>query len=75
MRAWLERDIVREVAGAPIILRRHLSGLSDDERVVIFGSYARGSLIPDSDVDVLIVGKPDRDDLTDRLEIAGLEIS
>ena len=69
------RDIVRQVAGAPIILRRHLSGLAGVERAVIFGSYAHGPLKPDSDVDILIIGDPDRDDLTDRLEMASLEIS
>ena len=69
------RDIVRQVAGAPIILRRHLSGLAGIERAVIFGSYAHGPLKFDSDVDLLIIGNPDRDDLTDRLEMASLEIS
>lgn len=69
------RDVVRQVAGAPIILRRHLSGLAGVERAVIFGSYAHGPLKPDSDVDILIVGTPDRDELTDRLEMASLEVS
>lgn len=69
------RDIVRQVAGTPIIVRRHLAGLSGVERAVIFGSYAHGSLRPDSDVDLLIIGDPDRDALSDRLEMASLEIS
>ena len=69
------RDIVRQVAGAPIMLRRHLIGLAGVERAVIFGSYAHGSLQSDSDVDLLIIGNPDRDELTDRLEMASLEIS
>ena len=68
------RDVVRQVAGAPIILRRHLSGLAGVERAVIFGSYAQGPLKSDSDIDILIVGSPDRDDLTERLEMASLEI-
>ena len=69
------RDVVRQVAGAPYILRKHLSGLAGVERAVIFGSYADGRLQPDSDVDLFVIGDPDRDDLTDRLEMAGLEIS
>lgn len=69
------RDIVRQVAGAPIILRRHLSGMAGVERAVIFGSYAHGPLRADSDVDLLIIGDPDKDELTDRLEMASLEIS
>jgi predicted nucleotidyltransferase len=66
---------VRQVAGAPIILRRHLSGLAGVERAVIFGSYAHGPLKSDSDVDILIIGEPDGDELTNRLEMASLEIS
>ena len=69
------RDVVRQAAGAPYILRKHLSELDGVERAVIFGSYADGRLQPDSDVDLLIIGDPDRDELTDRLEMAGLEIS
>ncbi len=68
------RDIVRQTVGAPAVVCRHLSGLSGVERAVIFGSYAHGPLKPDSDVDLLIIGTPDRNDLTERLEIAGLEI-
>ena len=43
-------------------------------RAVIFGSYARGTDKPDSDIDLLIVGNPERDELTDRLERAGHEV-
>jgi predicted nucleotidyltransferase/predicted transcriptional regulator len=68
------REIVRQTLGAPRIVRRHLAGLPGVERAVIFGSYARGAVDADSDVDVLIIGNPDRDVLTERLEMAGLEI-
>jgi predicted nucleotidyltransferase len=69
------RDVVRQVAGAPVILRRHLTGLAGIERAVIFGSYDHRPFKSDSDVDILIVGNPDRDELTERLEMASLEIS
>lgn len=69
------REIVRQTVGAPMIVRRHLSGLAGVERAVIFGSYAHGPLKPESDVDLLIIGTPDRDELTERLEMASLEIS
>lgn len=69
------REIVRQTVGAPMIVRRHLAGLAGVERAVIFGSYAHGPLKPDSDVDLLIIGSPDRDELTERLEMASLEIS
>jgi predicted nucleotidyltransferase len=68
------RDLVRETIGAPFVVRRHLAGLDGVERAVIFGSYARRTVVADSDVDVLIIGDPDRDALTERLELAGLEI-
>lgn len=68
------RELVRETIGAPLVVRRRLAGLVGVERAVIFGSYARGTVDADSDVDVLIIGNPDRDDLTERLELAGLEI-
>ncbi len=69
------REIVRQTVGAPSIVRRRLAGLAGVERAVIFGSYARGRVDADSDVDVLVIGDPDRDELTERLEMAGLEIS
>jgi predicted nucleotidyltransferase len=68
------RALVRETIGAPMVVRRHLAVLSGVERAVIFGSYARGTVDADSDVDVLIIGDPDRDAVTERLEMAGLEI-
>jgi len=68
------REIVRQTAGAPWVVRRHLAGLAGVESAVIFGSYAHGRIKPDSDVDVLVIGSPDRDDLTERLERAQLEI-
>lgn len=69
------REIVRQTIGAPMSIGRSLAGLAGVERAVIFGSYAHGSLRPDSDVDLLIIGTPDRDELTERLEVAGREIS
>ena len=68
------RDLVRRTVGAPEVLRRHLAGLGGVESAVIFGSYAAGTMQPASDVDLLVVGSPDRDDLTDRLERASGEI-
>lgn len=67
-------DIVRKTIGVPSTLRRSLAGLAGVERAMIFGSYARGTDKPDSDIDLLIVGNPDRDELTDRLERAGHEV-
>ncbi len=68
------RDLVRRTIGAPAVLRRHLAEVAGIERAVIFGSYADGRLKADSDIDVLIVGTPDRDLLTEALEAAAGEL-
>lgn len=68
------RDLVRRTIGAPAVLRRHLVAIAGVEHAVIFGSYADGHLKPDSDIDVLIVGQPDRDQLTEVLEAAAVEL-
>jgi predicted nucleotidyltransferase len=68
------RDLVRRTIGAPAVLRRHLADVPGIERAMIFGSYADGRLKADSDIDVLIVGTPDRDQLTEVLEAAAVEL-
>jgi predicted nucleotidyltransferase len=67
-------DIVRKTIGVPSTVRRSLAGLAGVERVVIFGSYARATDKADSDIDLLVIGNPERDELTDRLERAGHEV-
>lgn len=67
-------EIVRQTSGARTILRTALEGLQGVESAVIFGSYAAGMSRSDSDVDLLVIGTPDRDLLTERLEVAGREI-
>ena len=67
-------EIVRQTSGARTILRTALEGLPGVESAVIFGSYAAGMSRSNSDVDLLVIGTPDRDLLTERLEVAGREI-
>lgn len=68
------RDLVRRTIGAPAVLRRYLEAVDGVLRAVIFGSYADGRLKADSDIDVLVVGEPDRDQLTEALEAAAGEL-
>ena len=68
------RDLVRRTIGAPAVLRHRLLGVPLVERAVIFGSYADGRLRADSDVDLLVIGDPDRDMLTEALEEAASEL-
>lgn len=67
-------EIVRQTSGARAILRGQLEGIPGVESAVIFGSYASGMTRSDSDIDLLVIGTPDRDVLTERLEAAGREI-
>ncbi len=67
-------EIVRQTMGAREVLRRALRDVAGVESAVIFGSYAPGKTRLRSDVDLLVVGSPDRDELTDRLEEAGREV-
>lgn len=59
--------LVAKTIGLEAVLRRALDGLSRVEEAFIFGSHASGDERPDSDVDVLVVGDPDQEALTDRL--------
>lgn len=68
------RTIVRRTVAAPDVLRRNLAGLRGVERAFTYGSYPRGEETPTSDVDLMIVGSPDVDELTDRVEAAEGEL-
>jgi predicted nucleotidyltransferase len=68
------RDLVRLTIGASDVLRRELAGIAGVKSAVIFGSYASGTMQPTSDIDVLVIGEPDRDDLTERLERAARDV-
>jgi predicted nucleotidyltransferase len=67
-------EIVRRTMGAGVVLRQALDDVAGIESATIFGSYASGRMGPMSDIDLLIVGAPDRDVLTERLEAAGRDL-
>jgi predicted nucleotidyltransferase len=64
-------EIVRRTMGARMTIRAALADVPRIEGASIFGSYAAGRAGPRSDIDLLVVGSPDRDVLTERLEQAG----
>jgi predicted nucleotidyltransferase len=68
------QTIVRRTLGAPEVLRRSLDGLSGIDRAFVYGSYARGEETPASDIDLMIIGAPDFDELTDRASAAEAEL-
>lgn len=53
------RELVLRTSGVEEQLRRSLMDVPGIEAAAIFGSWARGDIAPDSDVDVLVVGEPD----------------
>lgn len=68
------RELVRRTVAGGAVLRRALQDLAGIESALVFGSYASGAADARSDIDVLVVGEPDRDALTDRLQMAEREL-
>jgi predicted nucleotidyltransferase/biotin operon repressor len=58
LRLLLERTL-----GVEVELRRRLAGLAGIEAASIFGSWAQGDIRPSSDIDLLVIGTPDADDI------------
>lgn len=67
------RAVVQKTIGVEALLVRALAGLDGVESAYIFGSYASGTDRAHSDVDVLLIGRPDRVALSARL--SGVETS
>jgi predicted nucleotidyltransferase len=63
-------NLIRVTIGSADVIRGELAGLSGVKSAVIFGSYAAGTMQPNSDIDLLVIGNPDRDALTGCLERA-----
>ncbi len=55
--------LLRRTLGVETLLSRQLSAIDGVETAVIFGSWAEGSASGESDVDLLVVGDVDRDEL------------
>ena len=61
------RALVQKTIGVEALLAAALTGLDGVHSAYIFGSYASGSDRPNSDVDLLVIGRPDRVALSERL--------
>jgi predicted nucleotidyltransferase len=68
------QTIIRRTVGAPEVIRRHLADLEGLERAIVYGSYARGEETAASDIDLMVIGSPDVDELTDRVSAAENEL-
>lgn len=51
-------QLVRRTVGVEAMLRRELGSLPGVRAAALFGSWVRGSITPESDVDVLVVTDP-----------------
>ncbi len=61
------RGLVRRTIGAEALVRASLRGVAGIEEAWIFGSQARGTERPSSDIDLLVIGPVDRAALSERL--------
>lgn len=62
--------LVAKTIGVEAVLRQAVEGVPGVEEAFVFGSHARRDERPDSDVDLLVVGDPDQETLSDRLASA-----
>jgi predicted nucleotidyltransferase len=63
------KAMVRKTAGVEAILKKAVGGISGIVTAVIYGSYAKGALRPDSDIDLLVIAQDGscEDELVDEL--------
>jgi predicted nucleotidyltransferase len=61
------RGLVQKTIGVEGLLRTALEGLSGVDAAYVFGSHAAGTDRPQSDVDLLVIGRPDRVALSEQL--------
>jgi predicted nucleotidyltransferase len=55
--------VVRKTIGIEVELANELSGMKGIRFAFLFGSYAKGDLKSDSDIDLFVIGNPDEDDV------------
>src|SRR6478736_4733522 len=57
------RELLQRTLGIEPLLQRALNGVDGIEAAAIFGSWAADETNEDSDIDLLVIGEMDRDDL------------
>ena len=61
------RGLVQKTVGIEAMIRTALDGLPGVDSAYIYGSHAVGTDKPTSDIDLLVIGRPDRVALSERL--------
>jgi predicted nucleotidyltransferase len=51
--------IVKKTAGFELVIKKHLAHVQGIDSAFIFGSYADGNFNSKSDIDLMVIGKPD----------------
>ncbi|MFH0940503.1 MAG: nucleotidyltransferase domain-containing protein [Candidatus Omnitrophota bacterium] len=69
------RSVIFKTIGIEGRLREIMDSVEGIEFAAIYGSFASGHENSKSDVDILIIGDPDRDDLMERIEKIEKEIA
>ena len=66
--------IVKKTAGFESIIKKKLARINGIRFAFIFGSYAEGKFNPKSDIDIMIIGKPDMVELNEAINKVEKEI-
>lgn len=57
------KSIIQKTYGAETFLLKMVNGMKDIDIAFIYGSYAKNAMRSDSDIDLLIVAKPDAENI------------
>ncbi|GBE17853.1 nucleotidyltransferase domain protein [archaeon BMS3Abin16] len=69
------KNIFLKTQGAAKILQKKISSLKGINTAFIYGSYAKGEAGPDSDIDIIIIGNVNEDDLIMRIRNVEKELN
>lgn len=67
-------QIVDRTVGAELLIKRALEPIAGIDAAAIFGSWARGDSGPGSDIDVIIIGNPERGSLAEAMHPVEIRI-
>lgn len=68
------QQLLERTLGAEVLLRRALEATKGVEAAAIFGSWASGTVRVDSDLDLLVLGKVDHNELLEAVQPVGRAI-
>ncbi len=69
------KSVIFKTIGVEGSLRKVVNGIEGIKAAVIYGSFASGYESPGSDIDILIIGNPDQEELMEKIENAEKELA